>query len=79
MMKMIEFTDKSIKQEYIRKRKHDKERSRRCIKDPSLTSKDKNCNFWKKKKHKNWMTLATDLTPWKEKLTERFGNRNYSK
>ena len=53
MMKMIEVTDKSIKQEYIRKRKHDKERSRRCIKDPSLTSKDKNFNFLKKKKHKN--------------------------
>jgi len=48
MMKMIEIIDKSIKQEYIRKRKHDKERSRRCIKDPSLTSKDKNCNFWEK-------------------------------
>lgn len=45
MMKMIEIIDKGIKQEYIRKRKHDKERSRRYIKDPSLISKDKNCNF----------------------------------
>lgn len=38
MMKMIEIADKDIKQEDIRKHKHDKERSR------SLISKDKNYN-----------------------------------
>ena len=44
MMKMIEIIDKDIKQEDIRKHKHDKKRSRRYIKDPSLISKDKNRN-----------------------------------